>query len=182
MNEKIQNILTEIESVIVGKNENVEKILMAILAQGHVLMEDVPGVGKTTTALTFAKVPYADAIAEVFGPDKADVTYECAGNNATTDMAIQNSRKGSVIVLVAVFADWAKVDLARLNDSELTLDTSMMYRHEDYVDALRFVAEGKIQLKPLISKHFAFRDFLSAYQYIDANRERTMKVVVDIQD
>ncbi len=46
MNEKIQNILTEIESVIVGKNENVEKILMAILAQGHVLMEDVPGVGK----------------------------------------------------------------------------------------------------------------------------------------
>ena len=56
MNEKIQNILTEIESVIVGKNENVEKILMAILAQGHVLMEDVPGVGKTTTALTFAKV------------------------------------------------------------------------------------------------------------------------------
>ena len=54
MNEKIQNILTEIESVIVGKNENVEKILMAILAQGHVLMEDVPGVGKTTTALTFA--------------------------------------------------------------------------------------------------------------------------------
>ena len=56
MNEKIQNILTEIESVIVGKNANVEKILMAILAQGHVLMEDVPGVGKTTTALTFAKV------------------------------------------------------------------------------------------------------------------------------
>ena len=56
MNEKIQNILTEIESVIVGKNENVEKILMSILAQGHVLMEDVPGVGKTTTALTFAKV------------------------------------------------------------------------------------------------------------------------------
>lgn len=94
-------------------------------------------------AINTAKVPYADAIAEVFGPDKADVTYECAGNNATTDMAIQNSRKGSVIVLVAVFADWAKVDLARLNDSELTLDTSMMYRHEDYVDALRFVAEGK---------------------------------------
>ena len=56
MNEKIQNILTEIESVIVGKNENVEKILMAILAQGHVLMEDVPGVGKTTTAMAFAKV------------------------------------------------------------------------------------------------------------------------------
>ena len=56
MNTKINEILQEIESVIVGKNEIVEKILMAILAQGHVLMEDVPGVGKTTTAMAFAKV------------------------------------------------------------------------------------------------------------------------------
>ena len=56
MNEKIQNILTEIESVIVGKTKTSRRSLMAILAQGHVLMEDVPGVGKTTTALTFAKV------------------------------------------------------------------------------------------------------------------------------
>lgn len=56
MNEMITKILQEIEQVVVGKNENVEKILMAVLASGHVLMEDVPGVGKTTTAMTFAKV------------------------------------------------------------------------------------------------------------------------------
>lgn len=56
MNQKIAEILQEIEKVIVGKNEVVEKILMAVLASGHVLMEDVPGVGKTTTAMTFAKV------------------------------------------------------------------------------------------------------------------------------
>ena len=56
MNQIINDILQEIEKVIVGKNENVEKILMAVLAGGHVLMEDVPGVGKTTTAMTFAKV------------------------------------------------------------------------------------------------------------------------------
>ncbi len=56
MNEKIQEILDEIEKVVVGKREVVEKILMAVLASGHVLMEDVPGVGKTTTSMTFAKV------------------------------------------------------------------------------------------------------------------------------
>ena len=49
-------ILQEIEKVVVGKHENVEKIMMAVLAGGHVLMEDVPGVGKTTTAMAFAKV------------------------------------------------------------------------------------------------------------------------------
>ena len=56
MNPKINEILQEIEKVVVGKNENVEKIMMAVLADGHVLMEDVPGVGKTTTAMAFAKV------------------------------------------------------------------------------------------------------------------------------
>ena len=53
MQEKIKEILDQIETVIVGKNEVMERILMAILAGGHVLMEDVPGVGKTTTAMTF---------------------------------------------------------------------------------------------------------------------------------
>ena len=56
MNPKLNEILQEIEKVVVGKTENVQKIMMAVLAGGHVLMEDVPGVGKTTTAMTFAKV------------------------------------------------------------------------------------------------------------------------------
>ena len=56
MNPKINLILQEIEKVVVGKNEIVEKIMMAVLSGGHVLMEDVPGVGKTTTAMAFAKV------------------------------------------------------------------------------------------------------------------------------
>ena len=54
MREKINEILEQIETVIVGKNDVMERILMAILAGGHVLMEDVPGVGKTTTAMAFA--------------------------------------------------------------------------------------------------------------------------------
>ena len=123
---------------------------------------------------------FAEALKESFGPDKADVIYDCAGNDTTMDQAIQNARKGSTIILVAVFAKKANVDLAKLNDSELDLNTSMMYRHEDYVDAIRLVNEGKIQLKPLMSKHFAFKDYLAAYQYIDANRESTMKVLIDV--
>ena len=54
--QKIQQVLEEIEKVVIGKNEILEKIFMAILASGHVLMEDVPGVGKTTTAMAFARV------------------------------------------------------------------------------------------------------------------------------
>ena len=123
---------------------------------------------------------FGKALVDCFGPDKADVIYDCAGNNITMDQAIQNARKGSTIILVAVFADLARCDLAKLNDSELDLNTTMMYRHEDYVDAIRLVGEGKIQLKPLMSKHFAFQDYIKSYEYIDANQETTMKVLIDV--
>lgn len=123
---------------------------------------------------------FGEAMVEAFGPDKADVIYDCAGNDITMGQAIQYARKGSTIILVAVFAKMANVDLAVLNDHELDLNTTMMYRHEDYVDALRLVDQGKIQLQPLMSKHFAFADYQQAYEYIDANRETTMKVLVDI--
>ncbi len=55
MNALTENIVTEIKKVIVGKDDVVRHVLMAILAQGHVLLEDVPGVGKTTLAMAFAK-------------------------------------------------------------------------------------------------------------------------------
>lgn len=123
---------------------------------------------------------FGRAMLDAFGPDKADIIYDCAGNDITMDQAIQNARKGSAIILVAVYAGLAHCDLAKLNDSELDLNTTMMYRHEDYVDAIRLVGEGKIQLQPLMSKHFAFQDYLAAYEYIDNNRETTMKVIVDV--
>ena len=125
---------------------------------------------------------FGEAMVEAFGPDKADVIYDCAGNNITMGQAIQYARKGSVIVLVAVFADMATVDLAVANDHELDIKSTMMYRHDDYVDAIDLVNAGKVHLKPLISKTFKFADYLKAYQYIDENRETTMKVIINVQE
>ena len=124
---------------------------------------------------------FSEALVSSFGPDKADVIYDCAGNNVTMGQAIRCARKGSTIILVAVFAGMAEVDLAVLNDHELDLNTTMMYRNEDYLEAIELVRAGKVDLKPLISKHFAFRDYAEAYRYIDENRETTMKVIIDVQ-
>ena len=55
MYEKIKRIQKEVKKVIVGKDDVIDKVLMAILAQGHILLEDVPGVGKTTLATAFSK-------------------------------------------------------------------------------------------------------------------------------
>ena len=99
---------------------------------------------------------FGEALEECFGPDKADVIYDCAGNDTTMGQAIRHARKGSTIILVAVYAGMANVDLAVLNDHELDLNTSMMYRHEDYLEAIRLVNEGKVRLEPLMSRHFPF--------------------------
>lgn len=121
------------------------------------------------------------ALVESFGPDKADVIYDCAGNDITIGQAVRCARKGSTIILVAVFEKIAHIDLAVLNDHELDLNTTMMYRNEDYIEAVREVNAGEVRLQPLISKVFAFRDYQKAYEYIDEKKDLCMKVLVDVQ-
>ena len=55
MQTKMDAILSEVQKVIIGKQEVVEKVLMAVLADGHILLDDVPGVGKTTLAVALSK-------------------------------------------------------------------------------------------------------------------------------
>lgn len=55
MNEKANLVINEVNKVIVGKEKVVRKVWMTILSGGHILLEDVPGVGKTTMALAFSK-------------------------------------------------------------------------------------------------------------------------------
>ena len=55
-----ERILQEVKKAVIGKDELLEKILMAILANGHILMEDMPGVGKTTIARAFADAMQLD--------------------------------------------------------------------------------------------------------------------------
>ena len=55
MHTGVESILHEVQKVIVGKDDVLEKILMTILSGGHVLLDDVPGTGKTTTALAFSR-------------------------------------------------------------------------------------------------------------------------------
>lgn len=54
-NKKAIDILDNIKKVILGKDDVIEKVLIAILARGHILIEDIPGVGKTTLVKALAK-------------------------------------------------------------------------------------------------------------------------------
>ncbi|MBP5273124.1 MAG: MoxR family ATPase [Clostridia bacterium] len=89
-------ILQEVKKVIVGKDDVLEKVLMTILAGGHVLLEDVPGVGKTTLALAFSKAMNLAYNRVQFTPDTmaSDVIGFSVYNKDTGDFEY---RRGAII-------------------------------------------------------------------------------------
>ena len=72
----VHQILDQVRRVIVGKDEALLWVLAALLAKGHILLEDVPGVGKTTMALSFARALDLEYGRIQFTPDvlPSDVT------------------------------------------------------------------------------------------------------------
>lgn len=76
MNEKIETLKQNIQTVIVGKEETIELVLTCLLAKGHVLLEDLPGSGKTKLAKSLASSVHGDFSRIQFTPDllPSDVT------------------------------------------------------------------------------------------------------------
>lgn len=72
----IRQIIDEVKKAVIGKDKIIIKILLAVLSKGHILMEDIPGVGKTTMALAFSKALSLDYNRVQFTPDvlPTDVT------------------------------------------------------------------------------------------------------------
>ena len=82
---KINIIVSEIKKAVIGKDETIIKVLLAILAKGHILIEDIPGVGKTTMALAFSKAMSLDYNRMQFTPDvlPTDITGFSIYNKST---------------------------------------------------------------------------------------------------
>ncbi|MBQ3784062.1 MAG: MoxR family ATPase [Lachnospiraceae bacterium] len=67
--EELEKVLTQINQIVIGKEDVIKKVFAAIIAGGHVLLEDIPGVGKTTLSSTFAKVLSLNSKRIQFTPD-----------------------------------------------------------------------------------------------------------------
>ena len=89
--QQAQQILGQIRQVVVGKEQVLLWVLAAILAKGHILLEDIPGVGKTTMALAFSRTLGLSYNRVQFTPDvlPSDVTGYSVLNQATGKMTYQ---------------------------------------------------------------------------------------------
>ena len=91
----VEQIRTELRKVVVGQDEAIEQILVALLAEGHALVEGVPGTAKTLTVKTLARIIGAGFSRIQFTPDlmPSDITGTNVFNVATSDFSL---RRGPV--------------------------------------------------------------------------------------
>ena len=86
--EQSEQVIKEIKKVFIGKDEIIEKVLMAIYAGGHILLEDAPGVGKTTLALGFSRALDLSYKRVQFTPDTMP--------SDITGFSVYNKEKGTL--------------------------------------------------------------------------------------
>ena len=67
--ERAQEVIRQVNQVILGKENEIREVMLAFLANGHVLLEDIPGVGKTTLAIAFSRAMELQYKRVQFTPD-----------------------------------------------------------------------------------------------------------------
>ena len=132
--------------------------------------------------LNVAREPLDGKIAELFGDEGYQVAFECAGVESSVRSLMATVEKGGDVVIVGGHAKDPAVSMFHLGEHELNLIGSMMYRHEDYLKAVEEISAGRIRLAPLVSNRFPLEKYREAYEFIDANRETCMKVLIDLED
>lgn len=93
-----------------------------------------------------------------------DVVFECVGNEGALRGAIAASRKGATVMVVGVYGRDPKVQAGLIQDWELCLQGSLMYTAEDYLEAIRLLADGAIDAERMITSVFPLADVEQAFE------------------
>jgi L-iditol 2-dehydrogenase len=122
----------------------------------------------------------SDAVKENLGLEGFNLAFECVGVEPTMRNAIENIEKGGKIVVVGVFAENPRINIGFVQDRELNIIGTLMYKRDDYIEAVSLIDSERIKIKPLFSKHFDFFKYNEAYNFIEKERDKIMKVFIDV--
>jgi 2-desacetyl-2-hydroxyethyl bacteriochlorophyllide A dehydrogenase len=130
--------------------------------------------------LNVAQFSFEEKAKEYFEEEGFQVGFEAAGVQASLDVLIKNIEKGSEVVIIGVYAENPIVNMFYLGEHELHVVGSLMYRHEDYLAAVSAISSNEIRLGPLISNHFPLEKYAEAYRFIEGQKDKSMKVIIDM--
>lgn len=159
------------------KSRGAAKVLITDISDYRLEVARAVGIDATCNV---AKDTLGDAVKREFGSDGFDLAVEVAGVEASLASLVAEIGKGGTILIVGVYGDKPQVDMSVICEHELNVMGSMMYRHEDWDQAVAWIASGEVQTEPLVSKHFDFEHFSDAYAFIEEEGERSLKVMIDL--
>jgi len=161
-----------------AKAKGVAKVMITDLSKFRLNLAKECGID---IALDVSKYDLKEEIVREFGI-KADLILECVGSQATINDAINNARKGSDIIVVGVYPKEIRVNMGFVQDRELRLIGTLMYKEEDYLDAINLIANNKIKAGKLITDYFEFKDYDLAYKHIEERKDKVMKVMIKLAE
>ncbi len=139
LKETVRNIKQKIESIVIGQDKMIEQIMIALLSDGHILIEGVPGVGKTLTAKLFAKSISADYSRIQFTPDlmPSDVTGTSVFNMKSSAFEFNKGPVfGNIILIDEINRSPAKTQAALfevMEEKQVTVDGNTYKMEEPFV-------------------------------------------------
>jgi len=128
------------------------------------------------------KETFEDCISRVFKKEGFQLAFEAAGAEAPIINAIKHIENGSEIIILGVFDEPAKIHMSLVCEREIKIIGSMMYKHDDYLEAIEFLSKDLVKIKPLITKEFLFEEYEAAYRYIDENKDQTLKIIINMNE
>ena len=160
-----------------AKARGAKKVLITDVSDYRLEVAKECGIDST---LNVMKTPFEKGVKECFGEQGFQIGLEAAGVQLSLDALMANVEKGGDVVILGVYSQNPTINMYYLGEHELNVFGSMMYKHEDYEAAVEMIAEGKIKLDPLMSKHFPFEEYLEAYRHIEEMGDKIMKVFIDL--
>lgn len=130
--------------------------------------------------LNVSHTPFEEGILQFFGNEGFQVGFEVAGVQESLDVLMKYVEKGGTIIIIGVYAQNPMVNMYYLGEHELNVLGSMMYRHEDYEVAVEMISSDKVKTDPLLTSSFPFEKYMDAYRFIEEQRDKTMKVMIDM--
>lgn len=116
----------------------------------------------------------------IYGPDGIDLSFECVGIAATVNTAIRVNRKGTRVVVVGVFEEDASIAIGLVQDREIELVGTLMYRREHFEEAIWLLQSGKVQAAPLVTQRFRLAQAAQAFAQLTQEGSKAIKAILEL--
>jgi len=133
-------------------------------------------------AVNTTKISLKDAIEKYYGVQKADVIVDCVAIPAVFQTILDAARPNSQIVVTGNYKFPLTFEVPQIQRREISIIGHMMYVREDFADAIRLLAEGKINTEKLISQEWTFEQYPDAFIFADKDPSQVMKMVVKVTE